>query len=173
MPIKGTRSAWSRVTHMHTDVSSHLHYYSGQSIFWSYLSWMRNKEDQMCAATGTLAIVQGRELVSLQEKKKASLHGGLKRQQFSCFCPCSAIALRHFRQQSVCNRGESILWSKGSSIFGWVHILPQFLSHCHQITRGPFLQCQCVSPVSTRVGQKGKILDYAVFLSLNLKFWFM
>lgn len=106
-------------------------------------------------------------------EKKASLRGGLKGQQFSCFCPCSAIALRHFRQQSVCNRGESILWSKGSSIFGWVHILPQFLSHCHQITCGPFLQCQCVSPVSTRVGQKGKILDYAVFVSLNLKFWFM
>lgn len=62
----------------------------------------------MCAARGTLAIVQGRELVSLQGEK-ASLRGGLKGQRFSCFCPCSAIALRHFRQQSVCNRGESIL----------------------------------------------------------------
>lgn len=150
--------------------NSHLHYCSGQPIFWSYLFFRSKEEDQMRAARGMPAFVQERVLVSL-EGEKASSYGGLKEQRISLFffCPCWATQ-RHLREQSVHNVWESIPWSKGSGICGWVQSL-WFLRLCCQITHGPFLLCQCFCPVSTKGGQKGKSLDYTVSLSLNLKFW--
>lgn len=54
---------------MDTDVISHLHYCSGQPIFWSYLLLLSKEEDQMHAARGMPAFVQERVLVSLQGGK--------------------------------------------------------------------------------------------------------
>lgn len=64
--------------------NSHLHYCSGQPIFWSYLFFRSKEEDQMRAARGMPAFVQERVLVSL-EGEKASSYGGLKEQRISLF----------------------------------------------------------------------------------------
>lgn len=150
--------------YVHTFIITQVRQFAGCTCYeWEIKDWM-------CAARGLLAFVQRRELVSLQGEK-ASLCSDLQGQRMSFFCPCSAVALRHFRQQSICNRGESIPWLKERGICGWVQNV-QFLSCCHHVVRGPFFLCQFICPVSTRGGQKGKSLGYTVFLSLNLKFWF-
>lgn len=176
--VKGARLAWSQSTHVHAGTSSH-HYYSGQPIFWSYLLWMSKEEDQMYAARGMHAFNQERVLVSLGgaggERFLTWWSQGAEDLIFFFFIfftfgPCSAIALRHSRQQSVCNIWDSIPWPTGSGICGRVQSL-QFLSRCCQIIHGPFILCQCIGPISTREGQKGKSLDCTVSLSLNLNFW--
>lgn len=168
--IKRTGSMWSRVPHVCRDVS-HLHCCSRQTIFWSYLLWISKEEAQMCAATSMPAFVQEWLLVSPRGKSFLIWWSkGAEDFTFCCCCSCLPIDLSHLRHNSVCNTWEFTLRPKKSGISGRVESL-LFLSLCCQNHTWPISSVSAFPSVFTQVGQEGTSLDYAVSLSLNLKFW--